>query len=526
MKKKILSFFAVVCMTFSSLFVTGCSLFDIFKGDKDFTVEDYFKAAKASGEKTEYTIKYTSSSQYLEDEDSEPYVSVSYLLKKSDSFYTASEDEDGVMQTLWEKVTNEGSTYYQGNILIDYGSYDTLGTMTEQEVNDDYGTVGNVITAFTASNMADLFGVTMPEGEVMVEGTYTHKIETKDDVGVLTLDVQNYILELEFGSTKSYQKFNGKLEFTFKDGYVNKVVIDFVESTQKKNSDNTYSDDTGAFSGKTREISTYEITYSFDESKIAKAKAAMELFKILDTSAFKTEYSFTTNHEFVNVSGHSTNGKVYDLSTLTTYGSEGFFATGDVDGEYDIWGSIYRNNSQNHDGTAAFVCAGDKAWCDGLPGYDTEEKIAEALGHLYNAFPLMSDYYNTINGMAYDFFEFDVGAVDKYIGFVETYPDVTYTVDFSTLSNGDKVATITIGENVVYRPNGYYDRTYYKKSGVIEIVYNTLVKEIKITSNEKEVELNNEEYVEVGKVTKLTSKYNFTYSYNSSAIEWFPAQYK
>ena len=494
MKKKIISLFAVVCMAFSSLFVTGCSLFDIFKGDKDFTVEDYFKAAKASGEKTEYTIKYTSSSQYLEDEDSEPYVSVSYLLKKSDSFYTASEDEDGVMQTLWEKVTNEGSTYYQGNILIDYGGYDTLGTMTEQKVNDDYGTVGNVITAFTASNMADLFGVTMPEGEVMVEGTYTHKIETKDDVGVLTLDVQDYILELEFGSTKSYQKFNGKLEFTFKDGYVNKVVIDFVESSQKKNSDNTYSDDTGIFSGKTREISTYEITYSFDESKIAKAKAAMELFEILDASALKSEYTYNATHEATNVSGYTTNGKVYDLSNITAYGTAGYFSTGDADGEYQILGEVFSYtpiwNTRN-----AYVCAGNKAWCDAYGTYEDEE-IEERYGNLYKTFPMMRAAYNTIHGMSYDFFEFDVGATDDYISFVETYPDVTYTVDFSTLSNGDKVATITIGENIVSRPNGYYDKTYHKKSGVIEIVYNTLVKEIKITSNEKEVELENENYAE------------------------------
>ena len=520
MKKKILSFLTVVCMTFSSLFLTGCSLFDIFKGDKDFTAEDYFKAAKASGEKTEYTIKYTNSTQYLDNEDSEPQVSVSYLLKESDGFYTVSEDEEESIITLWEKVTNAGSTYYAGNILIDYGGYDTLGSMTEQKMSDDYGTVGNVISAFTASNMADLFGVTMPEGEVMVEGTYTHKIETKDDSGVLTLDIQDYILELDFSGHKSYQKFNGKLEFTFDEEYVNKVVIDFVESRQKKNSDNTYSDDTGVFNGKTREISTYEMTYSFDENKIAKAKKAMELFEILDVSALKSEYTFTANHEVTNVSGYTTNGKVYELSNITSYGTAGYFSTGDVDGDYQLAGEVYSYTpiwgTRN-----AYICAGDKVWCDAYGSYEDDE-IEERYGNLYKPFSLMRDSYNTIHGISYDFLEFDVAVTDEYISFVESYPDVTYTVDFSTLSNGDKVAKITVGDTLINKSHGYNDASTYKKSGVIEIVYNTLVKEIKITSNEKEVELENEDYVETGKVRKLTSKYSFSYTYDATASEWFP----
>lgn len=525
MKKKILSFLTVVCMTFSSLFLTGCSLFDIFKGDKDFTAEDYFKAAKASGEKTEYTIKYTSSTQYLDNEDSEPQVSVSYLLKESDGFYTVSEDEEESIITLWEKVTNAGSTYYAGNILIDYGGYDTLGSMTEQKMSDDYGTVGNVISAFTASNMADLFGVTMPEGEVMVEGTYTHKIETKDDSGVLTLDIQDYILELDFSGHKSYQKFNGKLEFTFDEEYVNKVVIDFVESRQKKNSDNTYSDDTGVFSGKTREISTYEMTYSFDENKIAKAKKAMELFEILDVSALKSEYTFTTDYEATNVSGYTTNGKLYELNIKTTYGSAGYFATGDVDGDAEVYGHIYSANSYTAGYSNSFICDGEKLWCDGM-GSNSPTQIAESFGNLYKVGPFMRDNYNTIHGMAYSFLEFDVGATDLYIDTVEEYPDVEYTVDFSTLSNGDKVATITVNENVISKVKGYQDEVYYKKSGVIEIVYDTLVKEMKITSTEKEVELENDEYVETGKVKKFTNKYTFSYSYDSTVIDWFPEEYR
>ena len=521
-------FLLLVVSAFST---SGCDMLSFLEDDKA-TLEDFFTAAKNSVGKDEYTVKNTGSSQRIDEDGFEPSLYNITYLKNNDGYYVFSQyDDENEIVSSWTKTTYEGTTFYDGNIwLYDYSSWDSLHDLTEEKFNEEYGNVGSLITVLTASDIGDLFGVAVPDGEVEVEGTYSYNLKTEDKQHKLSIEVKDYIYKLDLSGSESYQKMDMKMEFTFSNGYVNKVALDYIEDPQKKLDDGTFVDSTALFDFKSREINVYEIEYSFDQSKIQRLLDITAFTYVLDVSAIKEAYTINNTYTTKKVSGYGNdNGKVNELNTVTTYGSEGYFTTGDKNDEHEIWGIFY-DATKSQEYYNAYVCAGDVSWCDPLGQYSNEE-IAEDYGKLHlSGIPFLRYYYNAIYPTAYEFVTLDVGYTGLYIENVNEYGDVDFDYTITTLQNGDKKIKIDIVDNIINKINTYSyndEGSLYKKSGYIEFIYNSNeLKEINVYSNEKEGTLNGETFVENGKVMEFTSKYEISYTYDSTVKEYFPEEYR
>jgi len=131
---------------------------------------------------------------------------------------------------------------------------------------------------------------------------------------------------------------------------------------------------------------------------------------------------------------------------------------------------------------------------------------------------------------AHKFYEMDVGYSKSYVSMVDE-DNIDVTISTNTLSNGDKVITMQIAEELVERENNYANYNgptgLFKKGGTIEIKYDSSkIKEIKISSTEKEVELQGTSYVDKDKVISYSTKYEISYEYDESVINSFPAEHR
>lgn len=527
MKKRIFNLFMLVTLAFSSLFATGCDLFSFLKDDDVATLEDFFTALRNSNSKTEYAIDYVGSSQVISDEDSEPYIGKAYYTKSEDGFYSLFDSEDGKRASTWTKSidpdTNE--VYYAGSIwLRNYTSWDGLHNLSQEEFDEQYGNISNLITVFTASSMGDLFGLAYPDGEVEVEGTYEYEITKNNKNNVLKFSVKDYIVEMELSSTKSYQKIDMDMEFTFADGYVSKIILDYIESRQDKKEDGTFVDSTALFSWKTKKTDVYNIKYSFDLGENAILEDVVEYFDIIGSSGLKNEYTIGATHTITKVSGYDAeNGSVSVLNTMTTYKEdEGYFYHGDLNEQGDeIWGQFYQIVD---DEVYAYVCDGNDTWCDGLGNY-TKEDVAEMRGQLYlSGLPVI---HRIIGYLIGDFAEINIDR-DVYLECIEV-EDSDFSYDIITKANQDKELVLNLTGFIVEKDERYsygVEPIVYERNGSVKITYNDSgMKKLVVTTNDEELELDGEEYVKTGKVLQTVSEYNISYTYDSTVINMFPQQY-